>query len=135
MSVERITIKVEVRDVIESGAWYEKVLNVRTSDPEEYAEGCRCIDIEWEFFRISLNETDRYSKQNMPLANRYFSMRFIVNRSHIERVLSFKLKTEDDYLSDEQDARYIAFRDPDGNSIHLACYDDFTTSSLARRQP
>jgi hypothetical protein len=135
MTVESITLKVEVRDVIEAGAWYEKVLNARTSDPEEYAEGCRCIDIEWEFFRISLNETDRYSKQNMPLANRYTSLRFVVNRSHIERVASLDLDIEDDYLSNEQDARYIALKDPDGNSIHLTCYDDFTVRRFARRAP
>jgi hypothetical protein len=134
MAIERITVKIEVSDVIESGAWYEKVLNVRTSDPDEYGEGCRCVDIEWDFFRITLNETDLYSGQNMPMANRYLSLHFVVSRSHIEKLSRFDLNIESDYLSDEQDARYIRLKDPDGNSISLTCYDNFASPRQVQRR-
>jgi len=125
MSVRSFSIHLFVRDVIEVGGWYEKVLSARISDIMGYGNGNRYVEIRFGTFNIILDERQRFTEQNLPLSNRFMQIDVEVSRVLIDRLDKFSLDVEEDYISDERDARWVTIRDPDDNKLHFVCYSDF----------
>ena len=125
MSIRTITVHLFVRDVVEAGAWYERVLNVRTSDIQELSAGCRYVRIQFGVFRIILDERPSLDEQNMPLGNPFMRLELEVSRGLMDRLDQLSLPMESDDISDEQDARWVTLRDPNDNEVQITCYSDF----------
>jgi hypothetical protein len=126
MSIRSITVHLFVRDVVEAGAWYERVLNVRTSDIQEFGAGCRCVRIQFGIFHIILAERPSLDEQNVALGNRFMWLELEVSRGLMDRLDQLSLPMESDDISDEQDARWVTLRDPNDNEVHITCYSDFS---------
>jgi hypothetical protein len=133
--VRNFTLHISVRDAVVAGAWYEKLLNAQTSDIREYGADCRYVEIPFGIFRIILDERPAFAEQNIPLGNPFMRMEFEVTRGFMDRLDKLNLPVEDDYMSEEQDARWVTIRDPNDNELQFVCYSDFTPSKPKRQPP
>jgi hypothetical protein len=126
MSVRNVTLTLFVRDAVEAGAWYERVLNVRTSDIQEYGDGCRYVEIQFGIFNLQFDERPSFDEQNVPLRNQFMEIELNVSRTIMDRLDKLSLPLESDRISDARDVRWVTLRDPNVNELRFVCYSDFT---------